>query len=113
MKVRRRAVSAAVAAVLALLALTGHSAVGWGDRGEEVTRVQQRLKQYGYYDGVVDGVFGQETYAAVLWFQRKNGLTADGVAGSATLAALGLSASQPVAATGDSEVYMLARLVHG
>ena len=87
--------------------------VAWGSKGEDVRKVQQKLIQYGYMTGSADGIFGKATYDAVVWFQRKNGLTADGVAGSATLAALGLSASQPVAATGDSEVYMLARLVHG
>ena len=50
--------------------------------GVTVRRVQQKLKQWGYYTGAVDGVFGQSTYDAVIQFQKKNGLTADGVAGT-------------------------------
>ena len=60
------------------------SVVAWGSRGAQVTRVQQRLQQWGYYDGAVDGVFGEETYQAVVRFQQRNGLTADGVVGWAS-----------------------------
>ncbi len=92
-----------------------HGAVAWGDRGEDVTRIQQRLRQYGYLDGEADGIFGQATYDAVLWFQRKNGLKADGVVGPATAAALGISLSgsaEAGASYHESEIYTLARLVH-
>lgn len=94
---------------------SARGAVGWGDRGTDVTKIQQRLKQYGYLDGAADGIYGQETYDAVLWFQRKNGLTADGVVGPATAAALGLSLESTAAAGSynESEIYTLARLVHG
>ena len=82
-------------------------------------RVQQKLKQWGYYSGAVDGVFGQGTYDAVIRFQKKNGLRADGVAGAATLAAMGVSekaaaSAVTTAASGyASEVELLARLIHG
>lgn len=90
-------------------------AMAWGSRGDEVTRVQQRLIQYGYLDGAADGVFGQATYDAVVWFQRKNGLRADGVVGAATAAALGitLGSNAQTASFNDSEIYALAQLVHG
>ena len=52
--------------------------VAWGDKGDQVTLIQQKLKQYGYFSGTVDGVFGKQTYDAVVWFQRKNGLKVDG-----------------------------------
>ena len=55
-----------------------------GSRGSEVKEVQRRLKQWGYYKGSVDGVFGTGTRSAVISFQKKNGLTADGVVGKAT-----------------------------
>ena len=67
----------------------------------------------------MDGVFGQDTYNAVVRFQRKNGLTADGVVGSATAAAMGLSLGGTVAASSgasasyQSDVEILARLIHG
>lgn len=110
----------ALAAVILFLAVTmprGQAAVAWGSRGDDVYRVQARLQQYGYYSGSLDGVFGQATYDAVVWFQRRNNLRADGVVGSATAAALGLSlggadAAAAASAT-ESESYLLARLVHG
>ena len=97
------------------------AAVYWGSRGEQVRRVQQKLRQWGYYDGDVDGVFGQETYDAVVYFQKKNDLKPDGVAGSATLEAMGISASdRQIAAVSasasssySSDVELLAHLIHG
>ncbi|MBR4039874.1 MAG: spore cortex-lytic enzyme [Clostridia bacterium] len=97
------------------------AALYWGSSGEQVRQMQRKLRQWGYYDGDVDGVFGQATYNAVVYFQKKNGLTADGVAGSRTLEALGISGSpaQTVAASSgagisySSDVELLARLIHG
>lgn len=89
--------------------------VAWGSRGEQVRLVQRKLIQYGYLDGTADGVFGKATYDAVVWFQRKNGLTVDGVVGPSTAAALGITLGGSVAAAGynESETYLLGRLVHG
>lgn len=95
------------------------AAVYWGQSGSEVRRVQQKLKQWGYFTGTVDGVFGQQTYDAVVRFQKKNGLMADGVVGSSTAAAMGLSLGSSVAASAaagssySSDVELLARLIHG
>lgn len=61
-----------------------------GDSGSAVTTIQTKLKRWGYFDGPVDGIYGSKTTKAVRSFQRKNGLTADGVAGPATLKALGM-----------------------
>lgn len=105
-----------LSAVLALICIQGQSAaVAWGSRGDTVRRVQERLSQYGYYSGTVDGVFGQKTYDAVIWFQKNNGLRQDGVVGNATAAALGipLGDSTAASAAAESEIYTLARLVHG
>ena len=101
--------------LLALLAHADAATVAWGSKGEQVRQVQQKLIQYGYMDGTADGVFGPKTYDAVVWFQRKNGLKADGVVGQATAAALGLnlSASVSAAAYNETETYLLGRLVHG
>ena len=92
------------------------ASVSYGSTGSDVTRVQTRLKQYGYLSGTADGVFGNATLAAVQWFQRKNGLTPDGVVGSATAAALGitLSGGSGTKTTGQTtDVDLLARAVHG
>lgn len=120
-KTSSRMLAAVVCALLIVLACIqpASAAVYWGSRGEQVRRVQQKLRQWGYYDGEVDGVFGQETYDAVVYFQKKNGLKADGVAGSATLEAMGISDVQTAAASGGTasayadDVELLARLIHG
>lgn len=89
--------------------------VAWGDKGDQVTLIQQKLKQYGYFSGTVDGVFGKQTYDAVVWFQRKNGLKVDGAVGESTAAALGITLTGSVssASYNESETYLLGRLVHG
>ena len=56
-----------------------------GSEGSEVRQLQQKLKDLGYLSGSVDGKFGIATEAAVIAFQKNNGLTADGKAGTATL----------------------------
>lgn len=88
---------------------------GWGSKGTQVRQIQEKLRQYGYMKSAADGVFGKDTYDAVVWFQRKNGLKVDGIVGKRTAEALGLNFSGTVAAAGynESETYMLARLVHG
>ena len=75
------------ALLVAMGAQEARAAVYWGSRGTQVRQVQQKLKQWGYYDGEVDGIFGQATYDAVVLFQRRNGLTADGIVGQKTAAA--------------------------
>lgn len=88
-----------------------------GSTGSEVKQIQQKLKTWGYYKGNVDGIFGKQTEEAVRSFQRKNGLTVDGIAGSATLAAMGISSSSTSASnsswTSSSDLNLLARLVYG
>ena len=90
-----------------------------GSKGDEVKEVQRRLKKWGYYNGSVDGIFGAGTRAAVIAFQKKNGLTADGIVGKATYQALGINASSGSATqTGgmngfsSSEIYLLAKTIH-
>ncbi len=62
----------------------------YGSRGDEVKQIQTKLKNWGYYNGSVDGIYGSGTLAAVKSFQRKNGLTVDGIAGTKTLQAMGI-----------------------
>ena len=114
---RRSRGLALVALMLCCMTLSASAAVvAWGSRGAQVTLIQQKLKQYGYFDGTVDGAFGRDTYNAVVWFQKKNGLTADGAVGPSTAAALGVSLSGGTVAASsyqESEIRVLARLVNG
>ena len=87
-----------------------------GSTGSKVKEVQTRLKNWGYYKGNVDGIFGSKTRAAVVWFQRNNGLTQDGIVGSATFRALGIASgssggSSGVAGYSDSDYKLLARMI--
>ena len=66
------------------IASTGYTTLENGVKGEAVRRLQQRLKNLGYYTGSVDGSFGDGTEAAVMAFQLQNNLTVDGKAGPAT-----------------------------
>lgn len=84
-----------------------------GSTGEPVRTIQTKLKNWGYYTGSVDGIYGSATTAAVKYFQRSNGLTADGIAGPATLAALGMPSSAGGSTTGgqSGDVELLARVI--
>ena len=100
-----------------------------GSSGGEVQEVQRRLKNWGYYDGSVDGIYGPATISAVKYFQKKNGLTADGICGKATYAALGMNDSVRVLENGStdsgssssggnsdytsSDLYLLAKCIYG
>jgi len=59
-----------------------------GSKGKEVKRIQERLKELGYYKKKIDGDFGGGTEAAVKAFQKAKGLTVDGAVGSNTWKAL-------------------------
>ena len=83
-----------------------------GSTGSVVRQIQTKLTAWGYYSGGVDGVYGSKTEAAVRQFQKKNGLTADGIAGKATLSAMGIQDSASTAAGSNSaDVALLARLI--
>ena len=88
----------------------------YGSRGEEVRTIQTKLKRWGYYSGNIDGIYGSQTQSAVRWFQSKNGLTVDGIAGPKTLAAMGIynsSNNSSSGATNSNDLNLLARLVYG
>ncbi len=87
-----------------------------GSKGSEVTTMQRKLKNWGYYFGSVDGIFGAKTKEAVKYFQRKNGLSVDGIVGNQTKKALGMrldSQSGSTSLYSDSDVALLARLIYG
>ncbi len=92
-----------------------------GSRGETVKKIQQKLKRWGYYTGAVDGIFGAQTRKAVILFQKRNGLVADGIVGKKTLQALGISTSSSSSSSSSSsgvngytssDIALLARLIH-
>ena len=88
----------------------------YGSRSNEVTQIQTKLKRWGYYSGSVDGIYGSKTVAAVKYFQRKNGLTADGIAGPATLKAMGInssSGSTSSTSSNNSNINLLSRIIYG
>jgi N-acetylmuramoyl-L-alanine amidase len=100
--------------------------VKYGSRGQDVKNVQYQLRKWGYYKGNIDGVFGWKTRAAVVAFQKKNGLKADGIVGDATTKALGLPVKAAAKATTkaattasrgavsrSNEVYTLAQAING
>ena len=102
--------------LLIVLVQTAQAAVyRQGSSGETVRTIQTKLKRWGYYDGTVDGIYGGGTASAVKYFQRKNGLTADGVAGPATLRALGIfegtSSSGSTSGSQSASVDLLARVI--
>ena len=87
----------------------------YGSRGEEVRTIQTKLKRWGYYSDGIDGIYGTKTMNAVKYFQRKNGLTADGIAGTQTLKAMGImnsSSTSTSTSVNSSDLNLLARVVY-
>ena len=90
-----------------------------GSSGSLVKTVQTKLKNWGYYTGSVDGIYGPKTVAAVKYFQRKNGLSADGIVGAKTAAAMGVtltSSSSSASSAGGNyssgDAYLLAKCIY-
>lgn len=83
-----------------------------GSTGDDVKTVQKKLKNWGYYTGSVDGIFGKQTREAVKYFQRKNGLSVDGIVGKKTLKALGMSDSSSGGTYASADINLLARLIY-
>ncbi|MGI6678407.1 MAG: spore cortex-lytic enzyme [Dehalobacterium sp.] len=95
----------------------------WGSSGSNVTLVQQKLSSWGYYKGPIDGYLGASTFNAIKDFQRKNGLTADGIVGTQTYNALGIVSGttgqttsppeyQPSKVSVSGDTMLLARAIH-
>ena len=94
----------------------------YGSKGTVVSQIQSKLRDWGYYTGGIDGVYGYLTFSAVKKFQAKNGLSVDGIAGDATLNAIGINVAglQASAAgsnnsttTSNQDLMLLARLING
>lgn len=88
----------------------------YGSRGEEVKKIQTKLKQWGYYSGNIDGIYGTGTFNAAKSFQKKNGLDVDGIAGEKTLKALGITSgsnNSNSATSNNTDLNLLSRVVYG
>lgn len=86
-----------------------------GMTGSQVKTVQTKLKNWGYYSGSVDGIFGAKTYNAVIAFQKKNNLTADGIVGAKTAAAMGITLTGSTSSNSSynsSDIYLLAKCIY-
>lgn len=93
-------------------------ALYYGSRGPEVRQVQERLRNWGYMKGDVDGEFGQQTFNAVKLFQQRNGIRVTGTVDTATRNALGLPSGARATYTptkgvsSSDDVTMLSRIIH-
>ena len=91
----------------------------WGSTGDEVREVQRRLKNWGYYDGAVDGIYGPKTFQAVKKFQAKHGIATTGTVGPQTRAALGIPETGGAGYTpargvsSRDNVYLMAQAIYG
>nr|WP_243129233.1 spore cortex-lytic enzyme [Hathewaya massiliensis] len=97
---------------------TQTTAYSYGSTSDTVRTIQSKLKNWGYYGGSVDGIYGYGTYTAVKKFQEKNGLNVDGVVGTATLNALGINEKSAggnyrTYNSNNSDLMLLARLING
>lgn len=112
-----RSVRAAALALFLLLLLfcrqasPANALSKYDSTGDEVIAVQTKLKELGYYKGNIDGIYGSGTKSAVTNFQKANGLSADGIAGVKTLAALGITKSSTSGEYTESEIALLARII--
>ena len=82
-----------------------------GSRGSEVRKIQQRLKNWDYYKGTVDGIYGTKTKKAVIAFQKNHNITADGICGPKTLELIGLPTGKNNSSYSSSDYQLLARLI--
>lgn len=88
-----------------------------GSRGDLVKKVQTRLINWGYMTGRADGIFGAKTKAGVIYFQRRNGLSPDGIVGTRTAQAMGIKLTATTTSSGgntsSTNLNLLARVVYG
>jgi N-acetylmuramoyl-L-alanine amidase len=106
-----------MAPTIGAFASEGYTTLKFTSKGNEVSRIQQTLKNQGYYSGSIDGIYGKLTENAVTNFQKANGLTIDGIAGNQTQTALnknvtvsrGTSTSRT--SIGQDDLYWLARII--
>lgn len=96
--------------------LTPDSSVTYTATTSQNKVIQQRLKNWGYYTGAVDGILGPKSISAIKKFQKNNGLVADGIVGPKTAAKIGISLNSSTQTNNktqtSSDLYLLAKCVH-
>ena len=117
MQKKRIYVTIVIVLLLSVVCMNAFAVSKSGSRGEEVKKIQTKLKNWGYYTGSVDGIYGWQTENAVRSFQKKNGLKVDGVAGTQTLNAMGIftssSSSGSSSSPNEANIELLARVING
>lgn len=106
-----------VVGAIAVDEVAGAAVVKYGSSGQTVKNIQTKLKRWGYYNGSIDGIYGSQTRQAVRYFQSRNGLSVDGIVGTKTANAMGITltgtASTSQGGYSSSDVYLLAKLIYG
>lgn len=82
-----------------------------GSSGAEVREIQTRLKKWKYYDGKIDGIYGEKTKSAVKKFQKNNNLTVDGICGKKTLAKMGIYGLSNDSSSSNAEQNLIAKFI--
>ena len=102
-----------LAASLLMIYVSAFASFKYGDSGESVKKIQQRLKNWGYYNGSVDGKYGWQTQSAVRYFQKRNNLESDGICGKQTLNAMGITLPKESDSPNQKTIDLLAKVING
>lgn len=99
---------------VAMAASLGDRILMQGSMGDDVAQLQQKLNIFGFWAGVVDGIYGPKTKAAVQRFQKAKNLNSDGIAGPQTFRALGVNPSYrgTIGRFSERDIELLSRLVY-
>lgn len=93
------------------LQAAGRNVLAWGDRGDDVARVQGRLRQLGLYEGPVDGFYNRATVRSVSGFQRRKNLPDRGVVNASTRRLLFPSPQKIIVDPSAENLYLLASII--
>ena len=97
--------------IFSLITISASALSKIGSRGEEVKKIQTALRNLGYFDSKIDGIYGTITKTAVERFQKDYGLTVDGIAGKNTLKALKIDGDDYYGGYSSSDYDLLARII--
>ena len=108
------AFSGAFAVVSQINSQKQESSVTCALSSSKIKEIQTKLKNWGYYTGSVDGISGPKTIAAIKLFQKRNGLVVDGIVGSKTAKAMGISLTSTSSSSSSysNDEYLLAKIIY-